>query len=399
MNILYLCDEYPPGRHGGIGTVVQMLARQMVKKGHVVVVAGFYDWGYGGEDHFKDDGVMVYRYRKLFDKAFGFRTTYLQRALFKASDLAGILHYTNAIGLKGYKSFLESLIAKYNIDLIEMPDYNDYVRTCKGYLPFPHLSVPVVVKLHGTLTYFAREAGRDLPQYITQIEKDILEKAKAVCSVSEYTASHTKVYLDYEKPVKVIYNGIDTNVDVEADKVCNKVIYTGSLAEKKGIYQLMHAWNKVIEEIPDARLHVFGKGPIEKLIPLLNAEAVKTVFFEGHVDRAALYKSLSSSELAVFPSFAECFALGPMEAMACGTAVIYTTRTSGPELITHKKNGWLIDPADISDIANSIIYLLKNKQITAQLARQGRATTKEKFDIGVITSITEQYYQSVLINN
>ena len=57
MNILLLCDEYPPGRHGGIGTAVQLLARALVREGHKVVVAGFYDWSYGGKDTEADQGV------------------------------------------------------------------------------------------------------------------------------------------------------------------------------------------------------------------------------------------------------------------------------------------------------------------------------------------------------
>jgi len=70
MNILYICDEYPPGKHGGIGTAVQLLARTMVQRGHNVVVAGFYDWGYGGDDHFEDQGVLVYRFRRVLSSKF-----------------------------------------------------------------------------------------------------------------------------------------------------------------------------------------------------------------------------------------------------------------------------------------------------------------------------------------
>ena len=67
MNILYLCDEYPPGRHGGIGTSVRLLARQMAKMGHHVVVAGLYGPGYGGANEFSDEGVKVYRFRRGYD--------------------------------------------------------------------------------------------------------------------------------------------------------------------------------------------------------------------------------------------------------------------------------------------------------------------------------------------
>jgi glycogen synthase len=46
MNILYICDEYPPGPNGGIGSVVQNLARELVKQGHKVYVVGLYPIGY-----------------------------------------------------------------------------------------------------------------------------------------------------------------------------------------------------------------------------------------------------------------------------------------------------------------------------------------------------------------
>ena len=61
MNILYLCDEYPPCTHGGIGAVVQNLAHELVLKGHNIYVCGFYPY-YRKASVFEDDfGVKVYR--------------------------------------------------------------------------------------------------------------------------------------------------------------------------------------------------------------------------------------------------------------------------------------------------------------------------------------------------
>lgn len=34
MNICFICDEYPPGLHGGIGTMTQVLARALTQAGH-----------------------------------------------------------------------------------------------------------------------------------------------------------------------------------------------------------------------------------------------------------------------------------------------------------------------------------------------------------------------------
>ena len=91
MNILYLCDEYPPGRHGGIGTAVQLLAREMVQQGHKVIVAGFYEWGYGQKDEFEDMGVKVYRFRRGLDtRLLADKESLTVRAAYKVMFLSGI---------------------------------------------------------------------------------------------------------------------------------------------------------------------------------------------------------------------------------------------------------------------------------------------------------------------
>lgn len=38
MKIFLECSEYPPGPHGGIGTLIQLLARGLVRSGHKVKV-------------------------------------------------------------------------------------------------------------------------------------------------------------------------------------------------------------------------------------------------------------------------------------------------------------------------------------------------------------------------
>src|ERR1044071_7074058 len=187
MNILYICDEYPTGRHGGIGTAVQLLARQMAKLGHNVVVAGFYDWGYKGLDEFTDSGVKVYRYRrKLSSGVFAKQNALTTRVAYKFLKASGVFQWDINISLKRYHHFLEGLIAKHKIDIAEVPDYHDYMRFCTSYTPFPGLSVPTVVRLHGSLTYFSREAGTQPPKFVTQMERDLLQQADGVFSVSRY---------------------------------------------------------------------------------------------------------------------------------------------------------------------------------------------------------------------
>ena len=41
MKLLYICNEYPPATHGGIGIVVKTLAEQLVQRGHTAIVVGY----------------------------------------------------------------------------------------------------------------------------------------------------------------------------------------------------------------------------------------------------------------------------------------------------------------------------------------------------------------------
>ncbi len=396
MNILYLCDEYPPGRHGGIGTAVQLLAREMVLKGHRVVVAGFYDWGYGGADEFEDEGVTIYRFRRFFASGFLEKQESLPvRIMHGIMKRTGLFDRDIRKSLVRYGVFLEQLIKKHNIDIVEMPDYNDYMRFAKNYVSFPKLSVPVVVKLHGTHTYFNTEAGKETPEYIYRMERDILQQAAAVASVSRYTADKTAEYLNYGKPITVLYNGIRPPAPMETDKIPGRVIFTGSLAEKKGIYQLMKAWNIVNARLPDATLWIYGKGPVEKIKSLLNEQAERTVSFNGHVDRKELFRRIAEAMVAVFPSYAECFALAPMEAMACDTATIYTTRTSGPELIDEGVDGLLADPDDVEGLAEKIILLLTDKEANKRLAANGKEKVLTEFNIATVAEKHVVYYTAI----
>ena len=398
MNILLLCDEYPPGRHGGIGTAVQLLARIFVAKGHNVVVAGFYYWGYGGDDEFDDEGVKVFRFRPGLSSSFFHKDeTTLVRAVNKALKSTGVFEKDIRRSLKRYKQFVDDLIAKYEIDVIEMPDYHDYMRFTKKYVPHPKFSTPTIVKLHGSMTYFNEEAGAATPQHIKQMEYDILQQADEVASVSQYTAARTALYLSYHKTIKVLHNGINIpELTTPVKKEKNLAIFTGSLVEKKGIYQLISAWNKVATTIPDAKLQVYGKGNTTKLKALLSDSVKDTVSFEGHVSREELYRRLASATVGIFPSYAETFGLAAAESMACGTATVFSKLTSGPEIIQDNETGMLVHPDDTDSISAILITLFTNDELCNQLAANGKEYVAKNFDINHVAEQHIKYYQQII---
>jgi len=64
VRIVFVCNEYPPGPHGGIGTLTRTLARGLAAAGHRVRAAGVYNAAYPAPDAEVDRGVEVLRLRE-----------------------------------------------------------------------------------------------------------------------------------------------------------------------------------------------------------------------------------------------------------------------------------------------------------------------------------------------
>jgi glycosyltransferase involved in cell wall biosynthesis len=253
----------------------------------------------------------------------------------------------------------------------------------------------VVEKLQGGMTFFSKEAKLDILPFIYQMESELLFSAQGVISVSKYTANKYNIYFNYNRDINIIYNGINIKANFgngDKTKIRGRVIFTGTLIAKKGIYQLMKAWNIVTESNPNATLYIYGKGPVNKISALLTPQALKTVFFKGHVSREELFRELSKASVSVFPSYAESFALAPLEAMACGVTVINPITTSGPELIEDGINGLLIDPDKPEDIADKILFLLGNEEYNLQLAKAGNECVNTLYNLNKIAQQHIQYY-------
>lgn len=373
MRICFVCNEYPPGPHGGIGTITQVLARALVKAGHEVRVTGMYRGDYPGPEYEEADGVRVWRWREPTHRLGWLRARYR-------------LYRT----LAGWSRHGE-------IELVDVPDWEGWAAG------WPRLAVPVVARLNGSVSYFAAEMGQSAPRVAFWLERASLRRADSWCSASRYTADKTRqLFALNAGPQAVLYNPVALPPGANGlTRSGNKVVFTGTLVAKKGIVSLIRAWPRVHEVCPGAELDVYGKdGWTDQgqsmqgfLRSQLSAPAAASVQFHGHVTRERLYQALCAGRVAVFPSYAEAFAVAPLEAMACGCPTIYSSRGSGPELIRHGQDGLLIDPDRPEEIARAILRILTDDGLAQRLGSSGRRRVQEKFSIEVLRAQNEEFYR------
>jgi len=374
MRICFICNEYPPSRYGGIGTATRTLARALVAAGHQVRVVGL---SYHQENSLSfecDCGVEVWRLKASSAR---FSWIWARYTIFRT---------------------VQQWAKSKRIDLVEAPDYEGVVAG------WPALPVPVIVRFHGSGSYFAVEMGRRPKRGTLFLEAASLRRANFYCSCSRYTADQTYRLFGLQiRDISILHNAVTVAADIpEKNRSANQVVFTGTLTPKKGVISLIHAWPLVVNSCPKAKLDIFGndgrtdagESMRDFLLSSLPASIRNTVHFRGHVEQADLRNALRAASVAVFPSYSEAFAMAPMEAMAEACPTIYSRRGSGAELIKDGETGLLVDPAEPGAIARAITNVLSDANLAARLGSAGREHIARCFSTSALLVKNVNFYQA-----
>ena len=356
LKLLYICNEYPPAAAGGIGVLLRGLCEQLADRGHEVHVVGCYQIERPITELI--NGVRIHRLPGRFGRL-GLLTDRI--ALYRA--IAGIA-------------------AQGEIDIIEAPDFEAPSAL------LPRQSRKRVVRLHGSHVYFSHERDQVPSRSVGLLEKIALMQADAWISVSEYTARRTQEIFRLNRPINIVHNAANV-----PDRFPHKfdyaprrrVVYFGTLAEKKGVLTLARSWKTFQESQPDWSLTLIGRDGLhqgrsvhQQMIELLGPVSA-SVEFLGPMGNDELLNRLVEFDFAVLPSFSETFALAPMEAMALGVPVIYSQLSSGPELMMHGVDGWLADPRDQKQLSGLLTAIADDPIMRARVAKAGQAKIKQFF--------------------
>jgi glycosyltransferase involved in cell wall biosynthesis len=352
------------------------LARALVRKGHEVRVVGVYGPDYPASDFEEDLGVRVWRLREKRRRGGWLAARYELYRMVAGWARSG------------------------EVDLVEGPDSSGW------FAGWPRLPVPVVQRSNGSYSYFARELGRALDKTTFRLERWSYRRATAWAAVSRHTGTITaRLFGLRAAPTAILHNPVDVPAEMPsfARRSSNRVVYTGTLTAKKGIFSLVDAWPAVKEKCPSAELHLFGKdtrseagGSVQQeMLQRLPNGSRGSVSFHGHVGAAELLDALSTARVGVFPSYSEAFALAPLESMGCGCPTISTKLSSGPEQVSPEIDGLLVDPDRPGEIADAIVRVLRDDSMAERLGLAGRARVLANFTVSALLPQNESFYERV----
>lgn len=367
MHICFICHEYPPCKHGGIGSFTKDLAESLVTNYNFkITVVGFY------LQHDLEIKEPIDEYIN------GVRTIRYQRTkTFK------IEQFNTFVDRYKLYALIKKIHKEAHIHLVEAPGGS-------GWLPFgtPN-SIPLITRLHGGEVYTASQMNKKVSKIIYYFEKYQILNSNKIIAVSKFIGKELNDLLNISFKFDVIYNSVDNVFLQEYSSEVEKglIVFAGTIRESKGVKSLIKACNIIFERNSYSKLILAGRmtyidnEPYEDIIRKeLNPKFQTRVKFLGPLSREdELIPLYNKADLCCFPSYFEAFSLVPMEAMALGKCVLFTKLTSGKELITDKVNGYLIDPYNSNEIATRIINIMENDNEKKNIEIKAHNHIKYKF--------------------
>ncbi len=332
MHIVYICNELPPAPTGGIGTCVNLISHELARVGHNITVVGIYNYDYGWDI----PGVKVipiYRYAPRII------TRFIHPLYFKRVAIYRTLKYINKIN---------------PINVIEWPDYEGLY-----FKPIP--GVTNIVRNSGVSEYINSYKPNTMSRIQAKMELNTLRSIDNWIGVSEWSIhKYIKLFDIQPKNSKIIYNPIDAELFAPINKnaqlpINNAILFSGSLRESKGVFQLLYASNIFLKKCTDARLLLIGRADPKDLLimnQMIQSEIRNRIIIAYPVSQSTLSNVMRQSTIFAMPSYMETFGNVWAEAMASGLPIIGSTLSCGPEIVPDKIAGLLVDPNNIEQIAD-----------------------------------------------
>jgi glycosyltransferase involved in cell wall biosynthesis len=378
MHLSFLTPEYPHVKttsSGGLGTSIFTSARYLMGEGVKVTILVY---GQECDEFFEDEGIHIYKIKNI--------------------KVQGISWLLTRIKIQ---ILLRRISAKNRISLLEVADWT-------GISAWIRTEFPIVMRLHGSDTFFCHLDQRKVSFWNRLQEKAAFKKANAIVAVSDFVGHISNDLFQLKRTYSVIHNGINTDVFTASNSFTpdRVILYFGTLIRKKGVLEIPGIFNEIVKINPNVQLLLIGSDSFDvhtgsistwKLMQdKFSDEALEKVQYIGKVPYVQIQQYISKVSVCIFPSFAEAFPISWLEAMAMGKAIVASNVGWANEMIKDGKEGYLVCPRDHIDFANKISKILDNPSLRLSLGNSARQKVIENFSSNKIGEKNVEFYHKII---
>ena len=245
---------------------------------------------------------------------------------------------------------------------------------------FPNVKTPKIAWLHeGFVSYNNLETTINF--------QAAFKTLKEIYSVGDYSKSFADRYITDSKKSHILLYGIDdikpsnqTSPDKTTATV--KFILPGTISERKAHDIVLKAIKKLPKSIQkNAIIYIAGpcgNADIEKNIKKM-AKTNKNIKYMHSLPHDKLMKLFAEVDVVMCPSRDDPMPIVCTEAFALRKTVIVSKNTGTAAFIKNGENGFVVPAEDINALANTIEYIVRNKNKLTTIGKKARKIYEQNF--------------------
>jgi L-malate glycosyltransferase len=172
-----------------------------------------------------------------------------------------------------------------------------------------------------------------------------------------------------------------------------EILFMAWLERRKGIFDLLQAFDHVAARFPRARLAIAGDG--SHLLEAQHAASALSAFgrisFLGRQDRAGAVTLLQNTDIYCLPSHGEPYGMTAVEAMSCGKPLVVTD-AGGLGCLVDDQGGLRVPVGDTQALADALCTLIADPSRRKAMGDHNRRRVLETMTWGRVIDRLEEIY-------
>ena len=190
-------------------------------------------------------------------------------------------------------------------------------------------------------------------------------------------------------------NGLELRQELGLDPKAPVVGTIGRLVYQKAHDVFLRAAHLVTKAVPDVQFLIVGEGPLRPALERLTGDlGLHTCRFAGF--RPDIPNMLSLMDVFALASILEGSPVVILEALGAVRPIVATRIDGVTDVLRHGVTGLLVPPGDPAALADAIVSLLKDRELSCRLAEAGRKLVEERFSLSRMVEEVDRFYTTLL---
>lgn len=171
-----------------------------------------------------------------------------------------------------------------------------------------------------------------------------------------------------------------------------RIVYAGNVSRKRGLDKLLLSMPQIVNKFHDVELLVVGKisdsKEFEKWVHSYTEDhsLIQNFRVTGWVPHTKVVEYIEKSDIGIIlfqPTYYNNIIGLPnklFEYMACGIPVVGSNFPEIRKVVEGSECGLLVDPTNVQEIKDAILWLLEHPDEAKQMGKNGRSATEELYN-------------------